>query len=507
MNQTGSSSTAAIPRDASTGLLPIVAALAFFSLIVFGYGVFLHGAAPAPAAAVVQGKSAPHAQKGKGRAAPKAVTLKAAAPRANIDRSSLAFPAMLTGGIGLLLSALAGLGLSHSLRRSQPLASRRLLEAEHAARQKQLGDFESQRDALQSQLSEAKQRKAETEALREQVSRQFQEFFRTLPVPCFCFAANGRIIRWNAACEALYGIPAAAALESTLWETIVPASEREEVEAKLSRVLAGESLLAMERWDTVTGGGLCRMRCSMVPLYDAEGAIIGGLSAGVDITEFAQQEEQIAALSTELDGLRAAAEQASAASAASAESAVFATLVDSGHLEISGHPAFRARLTEEIERSARFHAPLSLVLLDLDNFTARNKTFGFEAGDQVLQSAVAMIKSKIRTVDIVARLGADEYAVILPETGEAGARVAADRLRNGLGGTGSGSQPPVTACFGVTQLTPDVSGTEMLVTRALEALENARSCGANTIIHYQDLPESGLVPPAHQAPARQKKLR
>jgi diguanylate cyclase (GGDEF)-like protein/PAS domain S-box-containing protein len=468
-----------------------VAVLAFLSFSLFVWGLSQQGAAPHPVVSAGQNKPVTHAHHGKTKAAPKSLSPKAVTPPAGTEGRPTS-PALLAGGIGLLLTTLAGLGLSRRPQGPQTQTSRRPNEADEAARKKQQQEFEDGHAALQLQLLEAKQRKAETEALREQVSRQFQEFFRTLPVPCFCFAANGRIIRWNAACETLYGIPAASALESTLWETIVPVSEREEAEAKISQVLGGESLLTMERWDTVAGGGLARLRCSMVPLYDADGMIIGGLSAGVEAAELTRQEQQIAALTAELEVFQAA-EQVQVESEASLQSPVFALSAESGCAELSGHPAFRIRLIEEIERAARYHAPLSLVLLDLDNFTSRNRTFGFPAGDLALQSTVAVIKSKIRTVDVLARFGADEYAIILPETGEAGARVAAERMRTGIAGISSNGLPPLTACFGVVQLTPAVSGADALITCALDALKNARSCGANTVVHHQDLPENGFV--------------
>ena len=466
-----------------------IAVLVFFSLLLFGSGVFLQSIPSQPVQAGREtGKSAAHSTHSKNKPVAKAAP-KAALPGTSTVKP-LAFPLTVAGGIGLLLSAVAALALSHSLRAPTPEASRRLRETERAARQKQQEEYEARQTALQSQLLEARQRKAETEALRDQVSRQFQEFFRTLPVPCFCFAATGKIIRWNAACEALYGIPAAAALESTLWDTIVPVSEREGTEAKISRVLAGESLLGSERWDTVAGGGQAPLRCSMVPLYDADGLIIGGLSAGVDVTEFAAVQQQIAALTLQLEAVTTAQEHADldreTPKQDSSDSIAAAVSIE-GALELSGHPAFRARLTEEIDRAARYHAPLSLILLDLDNFAARNRTFGFEAGDQALAAAVAVIKSKIRTVDVLARLGADEYAIILPETGEVGARVAADRLRTGLLGATPAGQPPLSACLGAALLTPEISGAAALVAHAQDALTAAQSCGAGTAAHYQDV--------------------
>ncbi len=469
-----------------------IGALAFLSLLLFGSGLFLHGTKTQVPQAMPETGKAAHAVHGKGKS-----IVTAPKPAVNAE-DPLSFP-LTVGGAGLFLSAAAALALSYSLRTPTPEAARRMREADRAARLKQQEEYEVRQEALQTQLLEAKQRRAETEAVREQVSRQFQEFFRTLPVPCFCFAASGKIIRWNAACESLYGIPAAMALERTLWETIVPDSEREDAEAKISRVLAGESLRGEERWDTVAGGGQSPLRCSIVPLRDAEGQIIGGLSAGVDVTEFAALQQQVAALTLELEAAQTGPAQAATVSDLHAERITVNFSAESVP-EPLGHPAFRAKLSDEIDRAARYHAPLSLILLDLDNFAARNRSFGFEAGDRALEAAVAVTKSKLRTIDVLARLGPDEYALILPETGEAGARVAAERLRAGIAGTAPAGQPPLSACVGAALLTPDMAGAAALVARAQDALAAARSLGPGSVAHSQDL--AAPPPPAPTRPRR-----
>ena len=457
-----------------------IGALAFLGLLLLGGGVFLHSVKQAAAVAAVTSTDKPAAKAVHTKTKPAAkAALKDAANGVGTE-NPLAFPLTVGGGLALLVSALSALGLAQ--KAPTPEAARKARDAERATQRKQQEEFDARQEALQAQLADAKKRKAETEALRDQVSRQFQEFFRTLPVPCFCFAASGKIIRWNAACETLYGISAAAALETTLWDTLVPATEREDAEAKISRVLAGESLLGSERTDTVAGGGEMRLRCSMVPLYDAEGLIIGGLSAGVEVTEFSQLQQQIAALTTELEAAQAAAP----ASPDKTAERITASITVESNVELSGHPAFRARLTEEVTRAARYHAPLSLILLDLDSFAARNRSFGFEAGDLALEAMTAVIKTKIRTIDVLARLGADEYAVILPETGEAGARVAADRLRAGIAGVTLPGQPPLSACLGVALLTPEVADAAQFVTRVQDALAEAQATGAGTVTHFQD---------------------
>lgn len=476
-----------------------IAALAFLSLLLFGGGIYLHGVSPAPPASAVSAKTAAVPHRGKKKPAPRTTALKRGAPKPAAPaalntgaENPLAFPLMLAGGLGFLLTALAALGLS----RAAASAAQRRLDAAGTERRRQQEEFEAHSAGLQAQVQEATARKADAEAQREQVSRQFGEFFRTLPVPCFCFAASGKILLWNTACEMLYGIPAAAALDTTLWDTIIPEEEREGMEAKIGRVLAGESLHDAERLDTVAGGKPARLRCSMIPLHDAGGRIVGGLSAGVEVSETAAAGPQ-AAVPVALDKavLRQQIAQIGPGEVSSQmleKIVMSATQASAGSeappAELSGHPAFRARLAEEIARAARYHGPLSLLVLDLDGFTARNRQFGFEAGDQALQSAAAALKSQIRTVDVFVYLGADEYAVILPETGESGARIAAERMRAALAESGlAGGQPAQTACFGVVPLTPDIQDASELIYRGQSALAAARLNGVNSVMHFQDL--------------------
>jgi diguanylate cyclase (GGDEF)-like protein len=100
-----------------------------------------------------------------------------------------------------------------------------------------------------------------------------------------------------------------------------------------------------------------------------------------------------------------------------------------------------------------------------------------------------VIETKLRTVDVVARCGADEYGLILPETGQTGASVAAERLRSGIAGI-AWANHPLTACFGVAVLTPDVSSPEELAARAADALRCAKSLGANSIVNHAEMPQS-----------------
>lgn len=93
------------------------------------------------------------------------------------------------------------------------------------------------------------------------------------------------------------------------------------------------------------------------------------------------------------------------------------------------HNFFYSRLEEEFERAVRYETPLSLIMLDIDNFKQINDTYGHRVGDIVLREMSALIKRGVRKTDIVARYGGEEFAVILPHTLLKGAVDEAERLR------------------------------------------------------------------------------
>src|SRR5258706_5768252 len=92
--------------------------------------------------------------------------------------------------------------------------------------------------------------------------------------------------------------------------------------------------------------------------------------------------------------------------------------------------ALLAQLGTEVERTRRYNAPLSILMIDVDEFKDVNDTFGHLAGDQVLVEVALLLARTARSVDSVARYGGDEVVIAVPETGEVGAISVAERLRD-----------------------------------------------------------------------------
>ena len=126
--------------------------------------------------------------------------------------------------------------------------------------------------------------------------------------------------------------------------------------------------------------------------------------------------------------------------------------------------AFRERVEEEILRARRYNHPLSLAFIDLDNFKQVNDIQGHARGDKLLQQISGTITHTIRKIDIAGRIGGDEFAICLPETGDEQVCKAIDNLVKSLDIKTSQLGWKVTASIGV------VTCTEICFTETYDAL-------------------------------------
>jgi diguanylate cyclase (GGDEF)-like protein len=150
---------------------------------------------------------------------------------------------------------------------------------------------------------------------------------------------------------------------------------------------------------------------------------------------------------------------------------------------------FMEVLELELRRSDRFRSPLALVLADLDDFKLVNDRFGHQTGDDVLRALSRVFRASLRDVDLPARLGGEEFAVLLPETDALGAEGLAERLRVELAALqlqGPAAEPlRVTASFGVA-VYPEAATGDDLLTAADAALYVAKAAGKNRVILAPD---------------------
>ncbi len=130
---------------------------------------------------------------------------------------------------------------------------------------------------------------------------------------------------------------------------------------------------------------------------------------------------------------------------------------------IANRQAFLDVVEREIERSRRYHHPLTIAYMDCDNFKAVNDSFGHQTGDRALRVVAGTIVKNVRAADTAARLGGDEFALFLPETGAASAKEALDKIRAVLLEAMEKNRWPITFSIGVaTFVNPPASADEML---------------------------------------------
>ena len=163
-------------------------------------------------------------------------------------------------------------------------------------------------------------------------------------------------------------------------------------------------------------------------------------------------------------------------------------LVTDHKTELFNDRHFRARLREEFERSTRHGSPLALMLIDLDDFKAINDDNTYEFGDIALKTVANVLRESVRNIDIPARIGGDEFALILPTTTIEEALMVAKRFQDSL------RKNPAVEDSDIAQLRASVGiattnkfggrDSRQLFLQANEALKVSKQYGKNRIAFY-----------------------
>ena len=146
---------------------------------------------------------------------------------------------------------------------------------------------------------------------------------------------------------------------------------------------------------------------------------------------------------------------------------------------------FFGKAESELQRSRRYGRPLSALMLDLDHFKSVNDTYGHDAGDKVLMAVSDMVAGRLRDVDLLGRLGGEEFAVLFPETGQDQATQVAERIREAVEAARvdvGGKDIGVTVSIGVVTLAEEDSGVDALMRRADKAMYTAKETGRNRVV-------------------------
>lgn len=144
------------------------------------------------------------------------------------------------------------------------------------------------------------------------------------------------------------------------------------------------------------------------------------------------------------------------------------------------------RLAEETNRSQRSGEPLTLLMLDVDEFKTYNDRFGHPAGDEALRIVGRILKENLRGADVAARYGGEEFSVLLPATSGEEAEAIAERIRRQAEDT-KFPKRRVTLSIGVASLSPEIDTVAKLFSAADTALYQAKQNGRNAVHTYRGL--------------------
>ena len=237
-----------------------------------------------------------------------------------------------------------------------------------------------------------------------------------LAVPAFVLDTDHRVMIWNRACERLTGVPASEIVGTdhhwrcfyeeprpTLADLVIQNRLEEicHIYPRHGKNAGGASPLSVATWCDMPRVGKRRyLAADASPIFDDNGRLKAVVETLRDLTD-----EKMARLALEKLATR------------------------DGLTGLANRRCFDDTLAAEWERALRLRQPISLLMVDVDNFKAYNDANGHLGGDECLKRIACAVSNEMRANDLVARYGGEEFAVILPNQSLKGAAIVAERIR------------------------------------------------------------------------------
>ena len=252
------------------------------------------------------------------------------------------------------------------------------------------------------------------------------------------------------------------------WWTRVHPDDAKTLKAKIDLILDGrDSTLNCEH----------RMRChdgtyrwflvrGVVLFHDENGQALRTIGTHTDITMHRQMEDLLRSQAQELT--------------------ILATT--DALTGLMNRRCFLEKAEEELQRSVRYKRHMALIMVDIDFFKKVNDTYGHAMGDVVLRRVTETLSLNMRSTDALGRLGGEEFALLLPESTDASARVVAEGLRKKVEDSeiilDNGVRINITASFGIASANPESPGETVtsILSRADAALYSAKQSGRNRVV-------------------------
>jgi diguanylate cyclase (GGDEF)-like protein/PAS domain S-box-containing protein len=299
------------------------------------------------------------------------------------------------------------------------------------------------------------------------------QLLQMLAVPVFVLDSNAQVLIWNRACERLTGVPASEVIGTddhwrsfydhrrpTLADLVIQnrTDEIRHIYPRHGKPAPSQPPLSVETWCDMPRAGKRRyLAADASPIFDEDGRLRAVVETLRDLTD-----EKMAQLALEKLATR------------------------DGLTGLANRRCFDDTLNAEWARALRQCQPLSLLMVDVDNFKAYNDANGHLGGDECLKRIATAVASEMRANDLVARYGGEEFAVILPNQSLKGAAIVAERIRRRVESlqlpNGLAPLRRVTVSIGAATAIagPDNNASDLVAT-ADAALYRAKHLGRNRI--------------------------
>ena len=268
---------------------------------------------------------------------------------------------------------------------------------------------------------------------------------------------DGTITSWNPSAERIYGYTAEEAIGRNI-RLLLPADLAEDDTAKVTRLAYRGRVEHYETRRVRRDGSVVHVAVTMSPIRDGNGQMVGISTISRDISDRVRFQRQIARLSSE-DGLTG----------------------------LNNRRRFEDELVSTVARSRRFDLSVAVVVIDLDDFKFINDTFGQYAGDLMLQMVGQMVDAMLPPRAMLARLGGDQFAILLTDITWSEVRDRADLLLEGIRELAlrvGGDLVRVTASIGFALLDDADTTAEELLADADRAMYSSKEAGRDRVTGF-----------------------